>query len=171
VWWCLRFILPAVPALLVAGLLGTEAVARGPGQRWPHTFRRGAALALALWALGNTWYWTPRLSVLQMKGFEQAYADASLAARNRLPPGALVVCSAFSGSLYFYTDFAVLRSDQVEAAAFTRYATLAQGAGHTVCAVLFDSEEPEAFRRCPGTWTRLTQVRNVGLWQLAAPSR
>lgn len=171
VWWCLRFLLPAVPALILAGLLGVEALAHGPGARWPRAFRRGAALVLALWALGNTLYWTPHLGVLQMKGFEQAYADASLAARDRLPAGALVVCSAFSGSLYFYTDFAVLRSDQIEAPAFARYATLAQGAGRAVCAVLFDSEEAEAFRRCPGTWTRLTQVRNVSLWQLTPPAR
>jgi hypothetical protein len=169
VWWCLRFILPVVPALILAALLGVEALARGPGNRWPRAFRPIVALGLALWAIGNSWYWSPRLGVFLMKRYELAYADGALAARDRLPEGALVVCSAFSGSLYFYTDFAVLRSDQIEASVFARYAALAYGAGRPVCAVLFESEETEAFRRCPGQWTRLAQIRNVGLWQLASP--
>ncbi len=167
VWWCLRFILPAVPALILAALLGVEALARGPGRRWPRAFRGAAALALALWALGASWYWSPPLGVFMMKRFEQVYADASLAARDRLPKNALVVCSAFSGSLYFYTDFAVLRSDQLEAPSFAHYSALAHGAGRPVCAVFFQSEEAEAFRRCPGAWTRVAQIANVGLWQLA----
>lgn len=169
VWWCLRFILPAVPALILAALLGVEALAAGPGRRWPGAFRRGAALLLALWSVGIAIYWLPHLSVLQMKNFEQAYADAALAARQRLPAGSLVVCSAFSGALYYYTDFAVLRSDQIEAPAFARYAAQAGAAGRPLCAVLFDSEEAEAFRRCPGQWTRLALVRNVGLWQFTKP--
>lgn len=170
VWWCLRFILPVVPALIFAGLLGIEALARGPGRRWPRASRRGAALVLLLWAIGNAWYWIPELAVLQMKRYEQVYADAARTAQERLPRDAIIVCSAFSGSLYFYTEFPVLRTDQIEAPAFHRYASLAQGAGRPVCAVLFQSEEAEAFRRCPGTWTRLAQIRNVGLWQLAAPA-
>lgn len=170
VWWCLRFILPAVPALILGALLGVEALARGPVQRWEHPFRRGAAAALALWAVGLSCYWVPKLAVPMMKQYEQVYADASQEAPRRLPPNALVLGSAFSGSLYYYTEFPVLRTDQVEPAAFAHYATLARKAGRPICAVLFASEEAEAFRRCPGAWTRLAQIRNVGLWQLTASS-
>lgn len=174
VWWCLRFILPVVPALILAGLLGVEALARLPGCRRPPVFRFAAALVLALWALGVSWYWTPRLAVFMVKHYEQAYADGAVAARERFPATALVVCQAFAGTLYFYTDFSALRWDQLEAPAFGRYAALARSAGRPICALLFESEEAEAFRRCPGAWTRVTKVRNVGLWQLAAdppPSR
>ncbi|MSU50731.1 MAG: hypothetical protein EXS37_16860 [Opitutus sp.] len=169
VWWCLRFILPAIPPLILAGLLGVEALARGPGARWPQKFRSGAALVLALWAFGNSWYWTPRLSVFMMKKYEQAYADGSLAAREKFPHDALVLSFAFSGALYFYSDFPVLRFDQMDAPVFARYAALAQKAGRPLCAVLFDWEEKDAFRHCPGEWRRLTTVANIGLWQLAAP--
>ncbi len=170
VWWCLRFILPVVPALILAGLLGVEALARGPGSRWPKGFRPAVACGLVLWAVGNSWYWSPQLGVFLMKRYEQAYADASLVARDLLPKEAIVVSSSFSGSLYFYTEFAVLRFDQVEAPVFARYASLAHGAGRPVCAVLFKSEEAEAFRRCPGTWTSLAQIHNVGIWRLAPPT-
>jgi hypothetical protein len=174
VWWCLRFILPVVPVLILAGLLGIEALARLPACRQPQMLRRAAAVALALWALGLSWYWTPRLAVFMVKHYEQAYAEGAAAARERFPATALVLCQAFSGTLYFYTDFPALRWDQIEAPAFYRYAALARSAGRPVCAVLFESEEADAFRRCPGAWTRVAKVRNVGLWQLAAdppPSR
>ncbi|MBI4626069.1 MAG: glycosyltransferase family 39 protein [Verrucomicrobia bacterium] len=176
VWWSLRFILPVVPALILAGLLGVEALARGPGARWPGHFRPAAALVLVLWAAGNSWYWTKRLAVLMMKSYEQTYADASVAARERLPTNALVVANAFSGAIYFHTGFSVLRWDQIDARGFARYAALTRQSGRPVCALLFDAEENEALQiRCPGRWTRLARVHNAGLWQLdddsGAPAR
>lgn len=167
VWWCLRFILPGVPALILGALLGVEALARGPGQRWPVAFRPVAAAALAVWAVGLSWYWSPRLSVFMMRHYEQAYADGVAAAKRQLPANAAVLCEAFSGTLYFDTGFSVMRWDQINADAFSRYVLLAAKAGRPVYALLFDSEKDEAFRRCAGEWTRIETVRNVGLWQLA----
>ncbi len=167
VWWCLRFILPGVPALVLAALLGVEALARGPGQRWPVTFRPIAAGALALWAVGASWYWSPRLSIYLMRHYEQAYADGVIAAKQQLPTNAAVLCEAFSGALYFSTEFTVMRWDQINTDAFKRYSAAAARTGRPVCAVLFDSEQEDAFRRCAGEWTRIGTVRNVGLWQLA----
>ena len=169
VWWCLRFILPAVPALILAGLLGAEALACGPGARWPRAFRPAVAGVIAGWAAVAAIHWAPRLAVFEMRRYEQAYADGSSAALTRFSPGALVVCSAFSGSLYYYTPFAVLRSDQIGPEGFTQHAERLRAAGREIGAVLFESEEAEAFRRCPGNWTRVTRVGNVGLWRLAPP--
>jgi 4-amino-4-deoxy-L-arabinose transferase-like glycosyltransferase len=53
-WWCLRFILPGIPGLILGGLLGVEAMARGVGSRWPAAFRGAVALMLLLWAAGNS---------------------------------------------------------------------------------------------------------------------
>jgi len=156
-----------VPALILAALLGVEALARGPGQRWPVTFRPIAAGALALWAVGASWYWSPRLSIYLMRHYEQAYADGVIAAKQQLPTNAAVLCEAFSGALYFSTEFTVMRWDQINADAFKRYSAAAARTGRPVCAVLFDSEQEDAFRRCAGEWTRIGTVRNVGLWQLA----
>ena len=169
VWWCLRFILPAVPALVLAGLLGVEALARGPGARWPRAFRPAAAAVIAIWAVAAATHWAPRLAVFEMRRYEQAYADGSAAALEHFSRNTLVVCSAFSGSLYYYTPFAVLRSDQVGPAEFTRHAERLRTANREIGAVLFESEEAEAFRRCPGNWTRVARTGNVGLWRLAPP--
>lgn len=169
VWWCLRFILPAVPALILASLIGIEALARGPGARWPRGFRPGIAGLISLWAVAAALHWAPRLAVFEMRRYEQAYADGVEAALARYRPDALVVCSAFSGSLYYYTPFAVLRSDQLGPADFARYTERLRPAGREIGALLFEAEEAEAFRRCPGNWTRVARVGNVGLWRLAPP--
>lgn len=165
-WWCLRFLLPATPLLILAALLGVEAIARRHTHgRWRH-LRPGAALTLGLWALGNSLYWCPRLEVFRVKDHEQTYLATAALARERLPANALVVCLHFSGSLYYYHDLPILRWDQVGPEEFGRYAALARTAGRPVCAVLFDFEVEDAFHRCPGPWARLAQVGSVGLWQL-----
>jgi 4-amino-4-deoxy-L-arabinose transferase-like glycosyltransferase len=166
VWWCLRYILPVVPFLILAALLGVEALARGPAANW-RKFRAVAALVIAGWAVVGSWYWTNALHVLLVQDYEQTYADAARAARERLPSDALVIANNFSGTLYYYTDFPVLRADVVVAEDFARYAAIARKAGRPVCAVLFEFEEQEALReRCPGNWTRLSTFANVGFWRL-----
>ncbi len=172
-WWCLRFILPAAAALIIAAMLGLETLTHG-AEANPHPAaakrRNLAALVIALWAIGTSWYWTPRLDVFLMKHYEQAYADGAQLAREKLPPNAVVMSFAFTGTFYYYSDFPVLRWDQLEAPAFTRYAELSRAAGRPVCSVIFDWEEKDAFRRCPGAWRRIGGVRNVGLWQLDPPN-
>lgn len=169
VWWCLRFILPALPALIVGALLGLEAIARHVPPLRRTWFVAGCALLLSVWAIGASAYWTKHLGVLETRRYEQAYAEVTQAARSLLPKGSLVVSHYTSGALYASTDFAVLRWDQVDAAQFTHFATLAQQAGRPVCAVLFEAEEKSALtERCPGNWSRVGTVRNLSLWRLLA---
>lgn len=167
VWWCLRFILPVIPALILGALLGTDALARFVEQRWPRV-RGIAAVSLGVWAVGLSAYWSPRLSVHLMRHYEQAYSDGITMAKPLLPGDAPVLCLAFSGALYFHTGCPVLRWDQLDAATFHRYARLTEALGRPVRALLFEAEESEAFQRCPGGWTRVARSGNVSLWQLAA---
>ena len=166
VWWCLRFILPALPLLLLAGLLGVEALARGPGARWPRAFRPAAAIVLTLWGLGAAGYWHRQLAPLQVRPQELAYATGAAAARDLFPADALVVCQAFSGNLRFHTGHPVLRWDQVSPEDFARYARLAAGAGRPIRALVFASERTDAFRRCPGPWREVARRGGVELWEL-----
>ena len=167
VWWCLRYVLPVVPWLIAAALLGVEALARGLASRWKRTFPVAMAALIAVWAMAGSVFWSSRLHVLLVQRYEQTYADAGIAARDRIPQDALVVANNFSGTIHYYTDFPVLRADVVLADEFARYAAIAQKAGRPVYAVLFDFEEEEALRqRCPGKWTRLSTLANVGYWRL-----
>ena len=166
-WWYLRFLLPVIPALIVTGLLGLEQLARGPGARWPRAFRPMAALLLAGWALGNSVHWSRQLGVFGVRQQEQTYEHVARAARDRLPPDALLVTFTLSGALYYYTPFSILRGDVVPPESFARYATGVRSAGRPMWAVLFEFEEEDVLRHhCPGNWEKLFAVANVGFWQL-----
>jgi len=167
VWWCLRFILPAFPALILGGLLGVEALARrfeaAPAER----FRMVAALSLAVWAAILGRYWSRQFYIMNTKAGEQTYAEACTELQQRFPPGTLVVTMTFSGALYFYTDLPVLRWDQVKPARFPEFVALAQKAGRQICAVDFKWEEDKALREhCPGNWERVTTLKNAAIWRL-----
>lgn len=160
-WWYLRFILPAVPALIVSALLGIQTLAPGSER-----IRRAAACSLVVWAAISSCYWNGRFGVLRLPQLERVYPEASLAARALVPDDALIVSMQFSGSLYYYTDLPILRSDQVTPPDFTRYSNLARQAGRPIYALLFEFEEPEALRlNCPGDWERIATRGPAGLWQ------
>lgn len=165
VWWNLRFVLPGTPALIIAGLLGLQAVATSlRAQRW-------IAAALVVWAVGLGWYWPKHFHLLLTKHYEHAYVEATDAARRHCPPGALVIAGHQSGALYFYTSFSVLRWELVNKSEFEAYRALATRAGRAIFALLYDIEEREALQdRCPGNWTRLEKTQNVSLWRLESPA-
>jgi hypothetical protein len=167
VWWCLRFILPAVAALILAGLLGAEALARRYRSGSFRHFRPAAAAVLVLWAAFASAYWVRQLHVLYVPGYEKAYGDMAQFVVERVPSHALVVCSVLTGTLYYYTDLPTLVYDSIKPEEFSRYVALARSADRPIYAAIFDIEEEEVLRtRCPGEWKRLASVGNIGLWQL-----
>jgi len=160
-WWCLRFILPALPPLIVCSLLALQPL--------PVRLRRAAAVALTVWALASSFYWSTRLHALWPKEHERVYAESCAQARALLPPNALVASFYASGAVYYYTDFPVLRWDQIDAADFLRYANQARAAGRPIYALLFDRFEDEArTTRMPGEWSRRATTGPIGLWQLVS---
>lgn len=166
-WSCLRFILPAMPALILLGLLGLHALlrrdARGP--------RIAAALVLSAWAVAGSWLWSRPHGVFYMKGYEDPYIAIGDLARARLPGNALVVSSMTSGALYYYTDFPVLRWDFVNRDEFKTYAALAQRNGVPLAAAVFNVEEDDAFKtHCPGDWEKIGSASNIGLWRMKPPA-
>jgi hypothetical protein len=88
--------------------------------------------------------------------------------REQIPPGTLIATQSFSGAFYYYTDFGILRWDQMQPAEFTRYATLAQKAGRMVVAVDYKWDLERAFKDyCPGNWEMIGHVSDAQIWRLA----
>jgi hypothetical protein len=166
-WTYLRYIMPALPSVILAALLGVEAIARGPGARWPRGFRPVVALALTLWAAGNSWYWTRNLYTLYVPGYERAYSEAAQRVLELAPPNALILSCNVSGTIYYYTQMPTLLFDTLTPEEFAQYATLAREAGRPIYAALFNIEEEEAIQtRCPGAWKKIAAAGNIGIWQL-----
>jgi len=165
-WWSLRYLLPTIPAIILTGLLGVEALAlRFPLPR-RSTLLNAAAAFLAIWAIVGSFFWTKKYGILFIPQQEQAYADSTLAARETFPKDSLVVSGTTCGALYAYTDFAILRADIINAPRFKEYVALAHAVGRPVCALLFEDEEKSFHEHCPGDWKRVRTVRNLGLWRL-----
>lgn len=163
VWWCLRFLLPGVPALILAGLLV-----------WRDTrppVRRTAAVVFSAWAVALSLFWTDRLHVLLVRDYEAVYRSAALRVRELVPANALVAASSPSGALFYYTDLAVLRWDLLPPEQFKRLAALATRAQRPIFALLFDEFEDRARRdHLPGEWKRIDAVNNLSLWQYVGPA-
>ncbi len=164
-WWYLRFILPAFPALVVISLVVL------------HSFpalatRRAALIALLVGALGWELVLCDRFSLIHNKSGEATYVDAAMWGRKNFPANAAIICMQVSGALYYYTDFLLVRYEQVDLSRMPALIAALREARRPVYAILYDFEEAEAQARMGGHWKKLTKVRNATIWQVDfAPAR
>jgi hypothetical protein len=166
VWWCLRFVLPAFPALILASLLGAETVLALPAlrARW---WRPALAVVLAGWALVSCFYWRPRFDLVYLSGYQTAYREGCRWVREHLPADAIIATLPASGSLYYYNENAVLRWDTMTAEQFREYAALLQRGHRPIYAMLFPGEEDNAFKeRMPYQWEKVGDVSGITFWKL-----
>ena len=138
-WWYLRFLLPALPVLLVysaAVLLGLV----------PPRTRRFAAAALCI-ALGG-WYLRVAASrhVFELRTLESRYVLAGRFAARELPQDAVVIAGAQSGSIRYHGRRPTIAWEGVPPNRLDAVAAALRGAGHAVFIVLEDAETP-AFRQ------------------------
>jgi hypothetical protein len=109
-WWYTRFMLPAVPALIILMVTALERAAR------PLPRRAGlAALLVVTIAVGA--YWIKRaddVSVFRLKTFEQKYVELGRLAASRLPGNAIVVAAQPAGSVRYYARKPTLSWDAIE---------------------------------------------------------
>jgi len=159
-WWYLRFILPAFPVLILAALVALHSLlAAAPGRKIIGGLLLAAGLA---WEIAQV----DRLQLLLNKSGEATYADASAWARDHLPANAAIICMQVSGALHYYTDFLVIRWEQVAGGDLTRLFQALHDLHRPVYAVLYDFEETDAKQRIGGRWTKITRVRNATVWQV-----
>lgn len=111
-WWYARFMLPAVPALIVLMMAVIERTAR----RLPRG-AGAAALAVVTVAIGGHWFRrADDLAVFRLKGLEQKYVELGRLARSRLPPNAIVVAAQPAGSVRHYARLPTLSWDAIDPA-------------------------------------------------------
>ena len=177
VWWCLRFILPAFPALILGSLAGIEAVVRWSAARWlpgSRVLRPAAAAACAVlvaWMTYDSWSRGREMSVLSPYRHEGAYRESCLWANAHIPAGSVVASFVPSGAVVFYTSFPVLRWDAVTRDEFDAAAAALARRGHPVHAIIQHFEEADAFaHHLGGHWTRLMESDNCAVWRWDGPS-
>jgi hypothetical protein len=161
VWWYLRFILPAFPALVIAATVGC---ARLPV---PAAARTTLIALTALVTLGFGHHTFQRFGVYDMARGQQPYRDLALWARENIPADAAIMTLHASGSLYFYTDFVVIRSDNFGAEKFVAFRERLRTSGRPLYALFFKyDDEPRRQELIPGDWVEVRRVGDFALWRL-----
>ncbi len=163
-WWFLRFLLPAAPALVVAGLVVLQACFgwlrdRSPG-KWAVVL---PALLLAA-AVGVEAAQIIPLDAWAIGRGERKYGRVADWLGANVPRNAAVIAYQFSGALYYYTSLTLLRPDQMEPRMAERVRAAARSAGMPLYAVLFPFERG-ALKGVPGPWVRVGSVDDVTIWR------
>ena len=176
-WWYSRFLLPALPALILGFLVSLRELLRvlsageskARGRRWPLRALAGAAVLLGVFGVELRRDLTPPMPYKEARG-QATFPEACRAiARRAEGASALVVAMEFSGAVRFYTDFLPVRWDQISAEDFALVRARAAEKGYRVFAILFPDEVPRAQPNVPGDWVFLENVRHASLWELHPP--
>ncbi|HZL46582.1 MAG TPA: hypothetical protein VFC28_10180 [Opitutaceae bacterium] len=163
-WWYLRFLLPAVPPLVVGGLL----VARqaGAGRRWPLQ-RSGVFVFALIVVIANSALWNKRLRALEIGRDSEVYPETAAWLRANLPGNAVIMAMQMSGTLTYYTDFTFVRWDVCNADDRPRLLAALHDSRRPLYAALFPFETEAALdEHLPGRWTQVGNVRSeVEIWR------
>lgn len=164
-WWYTRYLLPALPALVIAAVLAARDLLRRIADPSPRLAPWVAASFLLVVTAAETWgyqRWGPLRVVNSQKVFPEA---CELAARKAGRP-ALVLASELSGALAYYTEVTPVRWENVTPGDFAVIVEHARRKGYGVFALLLDSEAGEAVAHAPGVWTFVERVQSATLWRL-----
>jgi 4-amino-4-deoxy-L-arabinose transferase-like glycosyltransferase len=162
-WWYLRFLLPAVPALVVGGLLGLRSLL-------PRSFRRiprylSVAVALGAVVVAGS-YWSEKLNAVDVAQQEDMYPRTANWLRLHLPASAVILCMQTSGVVYFETSFALLRWDHINAMSRPRVMAALKSSGRPLYAALYPFETEQALKqRMPGRWVQVAVIGNATVWR------
>jgi hypothetical protein len=164
-WWYTRYLIPALPGLVIAAVLAARDLLRRIAQRSTRLAAWIAAAFLVVVAAAETWgyqEWRP----LRFGNGQRVYPEAcELAARKTGGP-AVVVSMEFSGALAYYTRTTPLRWDYLKPGDFGVVVEHARQKGYGIFALILDTEADEAVAHAPGPWTFVGRIRTATLWRL-----
>lgn len=161
-WWYTRFLLPALPALLILTLFAArETTARMPAGRGRLLI---ASLLVVVFAVEVRQIVNRR--VWEVARGDSIYPRAIEALTPRLGRRPIVLGMQMSGALYYYREMTMVRADMMWPDRFERLRAHAALAGRRWYALLMDYEAAEAFRRAPGTWVPVARFGEAALYEL-----
>ena len=137
VWWYSRFLLPALPFLIVLSLMVlAELLRRG--------FGRTGLVVTVLISLGLSLWWlrtAEQIHAFDLHAFERHFVDAGNFVGNRLPQNAVVFTVKNSGSVRFYSGRPTIAWDSLDREEFDRAVDSIRQAGYAPYLLLEWEEE------------------------------
>jgi len=161
-WWDTRFLLPGLPALILASILVLQRIATT-------RVRSIIAAVLALVMLITPITMARKLRVFGYGKGEQQWPRWVNWAESKLPPDSLLIGGIFCGAFYYYSGRYMVRWDQLESDDFQLMRAYAGNANlhwYAMMSSVADMQEEELAKRYPGNWTVVAREREVTLWRL-----
>ena len=166
-WWYTRFLLPAIPAVLLLAA----------------SFRipRAALLTMVVAIAAMQLVTAHRFHVLDVAKGEATYERAALLAKQHVPRDATILASQHSGALLFYAEHLALRFDMIDSSseALGVLGVPRSGAPRgtprtseapeelpALYALVSDYELPALKQRVPGEWTAVARTGDTTLLRL-----
>jgi 4-amino-4-deoxy-L-arabinose transferase-like glycosyltransferase len=174
-WWYTRFLLPAVPAMILAMFF---VVARGfrPADRPEDPVRaprsrKILSLALSVVVLATGIFWIRRFQLVDSARGEEIYPDACRWAAALVPPDSVIAAIQMTGAMRYYTGSTFARIDWIEPAAFPALRKRVRAAGYHWYALVSPAEKELLGKNLPGAWKEVARLRDQTLLRLedAAP--
>ena len=141
-WWYTRFLLPAIPAVLLLAA----------SFRIPRAALLTVVVAIAAMQLVTA----RRFHVLDVAKGEATYERAALLVKEHVPEEATLLASQHSGSLLFYARRTALRFDLIAR----------PPANRPLFALVSDYELPNLRQRIPGPWVSIARAGDTTLLRL-----
>jgi hypothetical protein len=158
-------LLPAAPALIVAGLVVSHfwlGIFRerysGPVRRILPLFLLAAAMSVEVRQTG------PMREAWAIGHGERKYGRVSAWLNAHVPADSVIVMSQASGALFYFTRFTLLRYEDMSPSISERVASTLQSKHRALFAVLFPFES-ERLKKLPGKWVRVVSVDDVSIWR------
>jgi hypothetical protein len=163
-WWFLRFLLPAAPALLVAALIVLQRTSESLRGRLTG-ISRGVLLSVLL--LSAIWVEARHIRPLHAWSIghgEEKYGRIADWLKANAPGNSVVIAEQFSGATYYFTNFVLIRSDELDHGTADQVRKAIHSEGRPVYAVEFPSEQ-NFVKELPGKWVRAMSIEDVEIWR------
>jgi hypothetical protein len=169
-WWYTRFLLPAVPAMILAMFFVVERAFR-PADRPEDSVRtprgrKNVALALSVVVLATGTFWIRRFHLVDSARDEEIYPDTCRWAAAQVPPKSVIAAMQMTGAMRYYTGSTFARIDWIEPAVFPSLRSRIEAAGYHWYALVGPAEKELLQRNLPGAWKEFARLRDQTLLRL-----
>lgn len=165
-WWYLRFLMPAFPAVILAGLLAMQMAS----DRLPGKLSWMVPTVLLVVCVGLQWRLARELHVTSVRDEERNYWLAATWVKENVPANAILLTWQSSGAALYYNTQPIVRWDLFQPTDFELLRRTANHLHRPVYASLFDIEEAQFHERFPGPWTAVAHPGNSTIWRLNDPT-
>ncbi len=173
-WWYTRFLLPAIPALILALTFTCRSIIEGLTKKIEAPFLRsqlvfGSLIIMLGCVLGFEQLFMQRFKVFDIGRQDALDRAACRRARQLLPERALVFAMEMNGTWRFYTDRDTVRWDLAPTEKLQEIMRRATAQGLPLYAFLMTHEINDAHNNIQNEWTKLDEFGSFSLWRIEMP--